>query len=62
MGQPVYCSAANAGVWEERGYPDGSTLYTCLSSISLLPWLPGFPPQAFPTQSSPSHPLDLSLS
>ena len=25
MGQPLYCSAANAGVWGERGYGDGST-------------------------------------
>ena len=25
MGQPLYCSAANAGVWDERGYGDGST-------------------------------------
>ena len=27
MGQPLYCSAANAGVWGERGYGDGPTLY-----------------------------------
>ena len=33
-------------VWGERGYGDGSTLYVWLSSISLLPWLLGFPPQA----------------
>ena len=26
MGQAPYCSAANAGVWRERGYGDGSTL------------------------------------
>jgi len=25
MGQPLYCSAANAGVWGGRGYGDGST-------------------------------------
>ena len=25
MGQPLYCSAADAGVWGERGYGDGST-------------------------------------
>ena len=25
MGQPLYCSVADAGVWEERGYGDGST-------------------------------------
>ena len=27
MGQPLYCSAANAGVWWETGYGDGSTPY-----------------------------------
>ena len=52
MGQPLYCSAASAGMWGERGYGDGSTSYTCLSSIPLLPWLPSFPPQAFPIKIS----------
>ena len=52
MGQPPYCSASDAGVWGERGYDDGPTLYTWLSSITLLPWLPGFSPQAFPTTIS----------
>ena len=27
MGQPLHCSAANAGIWEERGYGDGSIPY-----------------------------------
>ena len=27
MGQPLYCSAAGAGVRGERGYGDGSTPY-----------------------------------
>ena len=35
-------------MWWDRGYSDGSTPYTWLSSITLPPWLPGFPPQAFP--------------
>ena len=35
-----------------RGYVDGSTHYARLSSIALLPWLPGFPPQTFPTTIS----------
>ena len=39
-------------MWGERGYDDGSTPYTLLSSITLLPWLPGFSPQAFPTTIS----------
>ena len=36
-------------VGRERGCSDDSIPYTCLSSITLLPWLPGFPPQALPT-------------
>ena len=52
MGQPLCCSAANAGEWGERGYGDSSTPYAWLSSITLLPWLPGFSPQAFPTTVS----------
>ena len=36
----------------KRGYGDGSYPYVWLSSIVLLPWLPGFPPQAFPTTIS----------
>ena len=52
MGQLLHCSAANAGMWGGRGYGDDSTHYTQLSSIALLPWLPGFPPQAFPTTIS----------
>ena len=27
MGQPLYCSAASAGVCGDRGYGDGSTHY-----------------------------------
>ena len=52
MGWPLYCSAPYAGVWRERSYGDGSTSYAWLSSIAFLPWLPGFPPQAFPTTVS----------
>ena len=41
---------------------DGSTPYAWLSSIALLPWLPGFPPQAFPTTiSSFTSPQSFSL-
>ena len=49
MGQPVYFSAADAGLWGERAYGDGSTRYVWLSGIALLPWLSGFPSQAFHT-------------
>ena len=60
MGHPLHCSAANAGVWGERGYGHGSTPHTWLSSIALLPWLPGSPPQAFSTTvSSLTSPLSV---
>ena len=52
MGQPLYCSAADAGVWGERGYGDDITPYAGLSSVALLPWLPTFPPPAFLTKIS----------
>ena len=61
MGQPLYCLGA-ASVWGEKGYGDGSTPYTWLSSITLLPWLPGFPPLAFCTTiSSLTSPPSVSL-
>ena len=52
MGQPLYCSAKDAGLWGEKVYGEGSTLYAWLSNIALLPWLPGFLPQAFPATIS----------
>ena len=35
-------------MWGKRGSGEGSTLYAWLSSIALLPWLPGVPPQTSP--------------
>ena len=62
MGRPLYCSAANAGMWSEKGFGDGSTSYAWLSSIALLSWLPDFPPQAFSTTiSSLTSPQSISL-
>ena len=62
MGHSLYCSAANSGMWGKRGYSDGSNPYTWLCSIVLLPWLPGFPPPAFPTMiSSFASPQSISL-
>ena len=52
MGLPVCCSVADVGKWEEGGYGDGATDYVRLSIIALFPWLPGFPPQAYPTTIS----------
>ena len=60
MGQLLYCSAADTGLWGKRGYSDGSTPYTLLSSIPLLPWLPRSLPQAFPT-TIPSLPSPQSV-
>ena len=62
MGQPLYCSAASAGVLQERGYGDDFTPYTWLSSI--LPCFHGclaFFHRHFPPQFPPSHPLNQSL-
>ena len=58
MGQSLHCSAANAGMWGERGYCDVSTPYMWLNIITLLPRLPNFPPKAFPITifSLPSPP------
>ena len=63
MGQPFYCSAANAdaGILGERVYGDGSTP-SMTQHIALLPWLLGFPPEAFPTTiSSLTSPPSVSL-
>ena len=60
MGQPL-CSAADSGVWGERGYGDGSTP-TWDSAVS--PFFHGclaFLHRHFPPQSPPSHPLNPSL-
>ena len=41
MGQPFYSSAVDAGMLGERGYGDGSTLYTekaMASHSSTLAW------------------------
>ena len=61
MGQPLYCLVADAGVWEERGYGDGSTPYTLLRSISFFHGYGAFLHGHFPPPSPPSHPLALSL-
>ena len=52
MGQLLYWSAADAALPGMRGYGNGSSPYTQLSSITLLSLLPGFPPQVFPTTVS----------
>ena len=61
MGQPLYCSAADAGLWGERGYSHGSTpthystVPPCFHGcLAFLHW-------HFPPQSPPSLPLNHSL-
>jgi len=60
MGQPLYCSAADAGMWRETMVMAPSS--TCDSGVS--PCFHGclaFLHRHFPPQSLPSHPLDPSL-
>ena len=61
MGQPLYCSAADDGLWGERGYSDGSTLMHDSAVSPCFHGCPAFLHRHFPPQSPPSHPLDLSL-
>ena len=54
-GQPLYCPAADAGVWGERGYGDGSTPTrdSAVLPASMAAWL--YSP------ALPTHPFSLSL-
>ena len=54
MGQPLYCSAVNAGMWEERGYGDGPPHDSAVSPCfhGCLAFLYRY----FRPQSPPSHP------
>ena len=61
MGRPLYCSVADAGVWEERGYGDGSTPVCDSAVLSCFHGCQAFLHRPFPPQSPPSHPRDLSL-
>ena len=62
MGQPLYCSAANAGMWGERGAMVMAPPPTHDSAVS--PCFHGFLAflhRHFPWQSPPSHTVDQSL-
>ena len=61
MGQPLYCSAADDGLWGERGYSDGSTPMHDSAVSPCFHGCPAFLHRHFPPQSPPSHPLDPSL-
>ena len=62
MGQPLYCSAAHAGMWGESWYVGREWLWGWLYPLRVtqqyhlasMPGgkLPGFPPLAFPTRIS----------
>ena len=61
MGQPLYCSAANAGVWGERSYVMAAP---STEDSAVSPCFHGhlaFLHRHFPPQSPPSHPLYLFL-
>ena len=58
MGQPLYCSASDAGAWREREAMVMASPSTCDSAVS--PCFYGclaFLHRHFPPQSPPSHPL-----
>ena len=61
MGQPLYCSAADAGVRGERGYGDGSPPTRDSAVSPCFHGCPAFLRRHFPPPSPPSPPLDLSL-
>ena len=61
MDQPPYCSAVDVGLWGERGCGDGSTPTRDSTVSPCFHGCPAFLHRHFPPQSSPSHPLDLSL-
>ena len=63
MGQPLYCQAANAGVW---GWGGEAMVMAppsmCDPAVSpCFHGCPAFFHRYFPSQSPPSHPLNLSL-
>ena len=61
MGQPVYCSAADAGVGRERGCGDGSTPMRDSAVSPCFHGSPAFLHRHFPPQSPSSHFLHPSL-
>ena len=61
MGQPLYCSAAVAGMWGERGCGDGSTPYADSAVSPCFHGCLAFLHRHFPPQSPPSCPFSLSL-
>ena len=61
MGQPLYCSAADAGIWGERARVTAPPPM-CDSAVSpCFHGCPAFFHRHFPPESPPSHPLNLSL-
>ena len=61
MGQPLYCSAADAGMWGEGGSGDGSTPTRDSAESPCFHSCPAFLHRHFPPQSPPPHFLHPSL-
>ena len=58
MGQPLYCSAANAGMWAERGCGDGPIPSHDSAVLPCFYGCPNFLHRYFPPQS---HPLNVAV-
>ena len=61
MGQPLYCSAADAGVWGKRAMVMAPCPTHDSAATSCFHGCLAFLHRHFPPQSPPSHPLNLSL-
>ena len=61
MGQPLYCSAADAGVWGERSCSDGSPPTRDSAGSPCFHGCPAFLHRHLPLRSPPPRPLDPSL-
>ena len=61
MGQPLYCSAADAGIWGREAIVMAPLPACDLAFSPCFHGCPAFPHRHFPRQSPPSHSPDLSL-
>ena len=58
MGQPLYCSIAHSGHLRRERLWWWHHPLLMTQQYHFASTVPGFPPQAFPTTSPPSHPLN----
>ena len=61
MGQPLCCSAADAGMWEREAMVMASPSMHDSAVSPCFHGCPGFPPQPFPTMISSHIPLNPSV-